>query len=87
MEATIIEILTGRKFPQSAKEIWLAIQLAANDKSIELKSVKKVLAKMVKSDSLETKKKKAYHRVHIQGKFGGAAMGVHYELHYSIKPA
>lgn len=77
----ITKVLTGRKYCVSARDIARECGVSTDG---ELQKVKRLLTKMVKDGTLESKIVKASHHVYIQGKFGGAAMGRHKESRYML---
>jgi hypothetical protein len=77
----IVEILKALGGEQSARDVGRkcgALSLK------EVESLKRKLKGLVKAGILKVKIVKAWHKVDIQGKFGGAAVGAHKEARYSI---
>ena len=87
----------GTKMNASIETITAAMQGMANGRSAReiaracgvegLKNVaafKRVLAKMTKAGVLRAEVVKAWHKVDIQGRFGGSAVGVHKETRYTL---
>jgi len=78
---TIVAVMRGMASGRSAREIAKACGV---DGIKNVAALKRVLSKMTKAGVLRAEVVKAWHKVDIQGRFGGSAVGVHKETRYTL---